>query len=540
MALTAQDKAFLDKQKAKGLPFEEAWAKLSAVKEKLGLTGGTFATRAASFAESATPRATESTLDKAAEVKAQGTDFAKEEPYQAQKLIDLPYSGKPGIGVNPLAPVLNTLEAAKDSGKDLLEGGKEMFKKYAPAVQPGLGALPGFGPEDQKEEDYAGENFTDVVSGALGTAFAPISGTLTSLPGGEKVAELLNKPREWVGDLAEVLAQKAGVDTASEDFQAAKNQIMTAFDVANVAYGPKVAEKASPWLKEKLSSVKDTAQSSKVQNIVSNRVAELEKLENQNSIVRKAIEEASSKDVDVKQIVSETDLLKDAVDKDGRIRTTQDGGAVDQLQEFIKPQEEVIAKVLEQEGKTIPLKELKTKLQEGINGSELKGKNKLNALKAVDEEIDGLGLDADELGNISLSDLQKAKIDKYRNADYSNPASKATDKKIAKVYKEIIEDLTESVDVRKLNQELLQYFAVLKFLEKLDGKVVKGGKMGKYFGNVIGGMVGSHFGPLGTFIGSEIGGSIQGRIMKNTFSGETGKVLEPSETMKSAIDQSNK
>ena len=79
MALTAQDKAFLDKKKAEGLSFEEAWSKLSKVKTNLGLTGGSFTTRAASVAENS-PMSTDTTSAKAGEVKAQGSDFAKPEP----------------------------------------------------------------------------------------------------------------------------------------------------------------------------------------------------------------------------------------------------------------------------------------------------------------------------------------------------------------------------------------------------------------------------------------------------------------------------
>lgn len=252
MALTAQDKAFLDKQKAKGLPFEEAWAKLSAVKKKLGLTGGTFATRAASFAESATPRATESTLGKAEVVKNQGEDFGKVEPAPTQKIISL----EGGLSVNPGAPIQNFVNSG---GKNILEGAKEsaegalgLAKDYLPAVQPGLNLVPGFGPEQETEP--GGQDLRKTFSGAIKAVSAPLTSIIQSLPGGEQAATVLN-PSTYTTWLFEKAAESAGVDTSSPEYKEALEQIRTATDIGTIIAGPKVAEVTKPgfnWLGKKL------------------------------------------------------------------------------------------------------------------------------------------------------------------------------------------------------------------------------------------------------------------------------------------------
>lgn len=429
------------------------------------------------------------------------------------------------------------VQGIKNIGTGLFEQAKESFVE--PFQQGGsfsdIAQGKKFTWEGNAQDTPIGEGFTKAASGGLQTLFAPVSGLLQNVPGGEKLADLSALPREAVGEIYEFAAKKAGVDISNPGFQEAKEQMMTAFDVGATAFGPKVARKSSDWMKTKLSTMKDKAQVSKVESVISGRLSELDKLEGSNSVVRKAIKDADSKGVDVKQLVSETDLLKDAVDKDGTIRTSQEGGAIEQLNEFIKPQENVIGRVLEKEGKTMNLKDLEAQMKAALEESKIVGANKKAALQAIANEIEGLALDADKAGNIKLSKIQDAKISKYSTINYADPVSKITDKLIAKTLKKAVEKSADSVDVAKLNKELGSHYAVLKFLEKLDGKKVKGGRLGKYFGKTIGAIAGSALGPLGALLGSEAGGLIQGKIMARTFKGETGKALQSSESMKSAL-----
>ena len=78
---------------------------------------------------------------------------------------------------------------------------------------------------------------------------------------------------------------------------------------------------------------------------------------------------------------------------------------------------------------------------------------------------------------------------------------------------------------------------MLGLLEKLDGKKVQGGKLGKYFAQTIGSIVGSHFGPLGAIVGAELGGGIKGSLMSSTFGRAAGSQLEQSAAMQKALSQ---
>lgn len=277
-------------------------------------------------------------------------------------------------------------------------------------------------------------------------------------------------------------------------------------------------------------------------NIVSKRVSELQKLEDNNASVRKVISNAQSKGFDLKNILSSTDLLHGSVDNTGTIRT-QD--AISELNDFIKSgPEKVISTNLAKEGVTIPLSKVEKEMVDAVNKSSLTGSSKITALNGVKKEIAGLRLDTDKTGNISLSKIHDAKVNKYANVNYLNPETGTSDKLIAKTLKDLVEKNTKSIDVKKLNNELSQHYAIQNLLEKLDGKKVMGGKLGKYFAQTVGGMVGSHFGPLGTIVGSELGGRIRGSQLSSKFGQKLGKNLESSQAMKDAIvnglDQSSK
>jgi hypothetical protein len=136
---------------------------------------------------------------------------------------------------------------------------------------------------------------------------------------------------------------------------------------------------------------------------------------------------------------------------------------------------------------------------------------------------------------LPLEMIHDAKIDKYANINYLNPESKRVDKALARALKELVENNTKSIKVEALNKELAQQYAVRTFLEKLDGKKVVGGRLGKYFAQITGGMIGSHFGPFGAMVGAEAGNLLKGAQMAGKFSGETGLGMTKSRAMLEAI-----
>lgn len=421
----------------------------------------------------------------------------------------------------------------------------------------------------------------DVIGGGLSAAFAPLSAIIQKTPVVNTIFEKLGQGQD---ELSGFLADKIG--TNQEEKDALKKSFNNLLNLGLIKYGPGASEKvstaAAPYISDMAETIKphvDNAvgavkgigeslkntglgqkfsegfqkgqeggfSQARVDRIVQNRVNELSKLESGNSVVRKAVSSAERNldGFDVKQEIAKTDLLDGAVSTDGVIRTTEDGGAVSKVQDFIKPQEKVISQTLEREGKTVSLADVEKQLNEAVNSGPFKGAAKIAALKRVAQDIEGYGLEADANGDVPVSMIHDAKIDKYANINYTNPESAGVDKLIARTLKQIVEKNTDSVDVKALNKELSKNYAMLEFLKKLDGKRVSGGRLGKYFGQTVGAIVGAHFGPFGSLIGSELGSAIKGGSMARTFNGTAGGTLEASPAMQeamqaNAIDQSSK
>lgn len=272
----------------------------------------------------------------------------------------------------------------------------------------------------------------------------------------------------------------------------------------------------------------------KPENIVKNRVKVLKEVENGKAPVRNYVSKQEARGIDVKSNLAKTDLLKDAVDTTGTIRTKQPGGAIEQYNEFLKPQEGIVSQKLAEEGKSVAIKDVEKEMVDAVNVSKIKGSAKATALENVKKEIAGLTLDADEAGNIPVATIHDAKVSKYANINYLNPESGTADKLIAKTLKEIVEN-NSSASVKELNKELSQHYATIGYLEKLDGSKVQGGKLGKYFAQTLGGIVGSHFGPVGTIAGAELAGAMKGAQLGSTFSKGIGKELEMSPAMQEAV-----
>ena len=100
-------------------------------------------------------------------------------------------------------------------------------------------------------------------------------------------------------------------------------------------------------------------------------------------------------------------------------------------------------------------------------------------------------------------------------------------KKLGDGARRVLYDADESV--RPFLQEEGKYIAAKGFTEKLAGKAVKGGRLGKYFDRTAGAVIGSAGGPAGSLIGVVAGNLVskatQGQYF-NPVLGRVGTALE--------------
>lgn len=273
----------------------------------------------------------------------------------------------------------------------------------------------------------------------------------------------------------------------------------------------------------------------KATKLAEKRKIQLDKLDKYSN-VNKAVLKGQDRGIDIKKVLSETDVLHGAADKTGHITTKGEGNAVElYTKQYIDGNEAIVSDILKKEGRSMSADAVRVKLNKAVMDAGIEGAALTQARSKIDDEIAGYALRAGSTGTIPVETLHNAKIDKYNNINFFTEGNtKKYDKTVAKALKELVQENTTSVDVQKVNEELSKHFAVIDYLNKLDGKKVDGGKLGKYFAQTTGAIIGSHFGPLGAIGGAEAGARIKGNMMSKVFDGKTGKTLPTSDIMNEA------
>lgn len=391
-----------------------------------------------------------------------------------------------------------------------------------------------------------------------GAVFAPIGavieatgiGKLTDYLGG-KLAE--TSLIESVTDMPTVQKFAITHPNAEEDFGRAMNLLLGKLEKGKVE--PKTAlPRTVEQFKTVVETVKSKAPIIGTERAVNNVAQEIKNIENNYVSTRKA--ELYEKDAgfESRKRIAQTDALVGAVDSEGVIRTRQPGGAVEKYRKAtIDGSENIVRTSLKNEGKKVNIGQVAKELTRNVYESGLEGADLIRAVRGLKNELNGLKLRADEFGNIDLYKIHDAKISTTQNINYktdSTPTIKFRKAK-ARAYKQVVEDVSEvSVDVGgkkfgipEINKELGKYYSDIERLESLDGKRVKGGKLGKYIaqvsGNIVGATAGGAIGGLtgsaiGTIIGGEAAGFLKGKAMSRTFGEAKGKNVPPNPILERA------
>ena len=256
------------------------------------------------------------------------------------------------------------------------------------------------------------------------------------------------------------------------------------------------------------------------------REEQIFQIENNYAKTRKAMDYSKDEGASSRRRIASTDVLVNSVDENGIIRTKQKGGAVDQYKkQTIDGYEGVVRENLAREGKTVNLAEVQKELIKQVDRSGLEGADLQTALNGIRKEIAGLRHRANEFGDVEVAKIHDAKINTTKNINYQTPPEIATYRKsVARAYKNVVE--SKSDIPKQVNPELTKFYKDIELLENLDGKRVKGGKLGKYFaqitGQIVGGAAGGTVGGfpgvvVGSVVGGEVSAALKGRTMSKTF-----------------------
>jgi len=331
------------------------------------------------------------------------------------------------------------------------------------------------------------------------------------------------------GNIANVILAAHGAAAGTQDFL--DNKV------------PAIKEAVANAQDEKAAAAEREAQAAQ-DGLVKKTADEIGAVESKYASTRNANDYSNDAGRASRQRISQSGVLKYTIDNDGVIRTTDPGGAVDQYRAMTTdPAEGVVRSALMKEGSKVLVSDIETTLKQQVENSGLEGADLVSALNGVKREVAGIRLKADAKGYVPTAVLQDAKINTTKNINYQTPPETATFRKaVARGYKALIED-NSNFNVREVNAELAKYYDDISRLERLDGKRVSGGRLGKYAaqitGNIVGGALGSLFGPFGTALGSIAGGevtsAVKGVDMSSRFNSDVVPTAPRSPVLEEAV-----
>jgi predicted nucleotidyltransferase len=233
--------------------------------------------------------------------------------------------------------------------------------------------------------------------------------------------------------------------------------------------------------------------------------------------------------------IEESNVLPGSVDEAGKLDTMSPGKAYDQYKAQTLDQTDALGrKILQKEGATVNWKELASRMKKELESAPITSDAYAAGLAKIKATIRGLVSKGkiDVLGDIKLSDIHDEKTSTYGVIkDFTTPAeTKAVVKAFGRAYKKVIEAKSKT-NIKDVNIELGKYLGDLERIANLNGKLVRGGKLGKYAaqvgGNVAGAFIGNMFGgPIagaaGTVVGGEVASLLKGKQMASTFGKDTG------------------
>ncbi len=441
------------------------------------------------------------------------------------------------------ADLVKRIREAKAEGRDTARL-ERAYNMQADQNQSDTKNIAGELPSFQKViGQIAGTTLDIIAAGTYGTA----KGALAGMQSGKLAPKLSTLPTALQG-LRATASKPAGAFTAKGAGRIAGGTALGyGFDVTQGMQGERGQDRegvkalipgagtaigfALPSATEGTQSIKNRfTKDGRTARTIAKRTKVLTRLERDNGPVRRALESADSKEANAREILATTDLLNGAVDRNGTISSKD---AISNLRTALAPIEGKVRDTLEQEGKSVALDALKANVDEFVLNSKLKGAAKSRLKSELMADIDGFALSGD---SVMMTDLHDTKVFRQNNNNYMDSGANKVSKEAARFFKEYVEKSTESMDVKTYNAELSKFYALEDVLKALQGKKVEGGRLGKHFSAIVGGMIGAQMGgPVGTIIGAEAGAAAKGMRMASALGSKLDKTIKPSGEMLGAM-----
>lgn len=403
---------------------------------------------------------------------------------------------------------------------------KDTFKQGGQDVTKDVTDIP------QNAKNAGGSMLADVA--ATGAAAGHIAGDVARTAGGiigSFVSPILPKPvKDTIGDVSSYIDNKISqIPGMTPDIHKSLGDVFNTLTLEGGAKGEPVVTQpvvdAAKAVGETATSVvNDVGEAAskltdKLPNInpspaeiIAKRQSTLGDLANKYTSVDNAVQKATARGFDpIADIASDNRFIPD-INTDGKIDSSV---AINNLNKYIAPIAKTERDAIVAEGKRISFDSFANTARNEISGLAERGSSYETIANKIESDLRVYKSNfVDSNGTIDLAKLDDIKNAKYSIANWNNEDAQIADKSVARAARKLIVD-NSSADIQGLNQKMSQYYSARDVLDAVDGKIVKGGRLGKYFARTVGGIIGSHFGVLGAAGGAVAGDAIESAILKS-------------------------
>jgi hypothetical protein len=254
---------------------------------------------------------------------------------------------------------------------------------------------------------------------------------------------------------------------------------------------------------------------------------DLSNLLSRNQTMKRAVAEAKKyNNLDVFNLLKERHLFEGLKIENDKIDTKLSQEAIQERIDMLMDAKGQMLPELDKIAPRLTREQVRAEAYQNLDNVPLPPADKARIKARIDTQVDAL---PDEM-DISMVDSHRAA---FRNAardarDRQEPGSEYT--ALENATRDLVFKATDNTnigmagDFAALNKNIKDLIGLKEFLAKrIDGQVVKGGRLGGYFANVVGGIAGSGHGMLGTFVGARIADSIAA-VIRNTQLGNAIKL----------------
>lgn len=238
---------------------------------------------------------------------------------------------------------------------------------------------------------------------------------------------------------------------------------------------------------------------------------------NNTVTLKKMKTKMTEKGTDVGKILASNDRYIPEV-VDGKVNPE---AAISRLQDDTEPLAKMIRKIIEVDDQAVSIDTLRRQAIKEVKDLRLRGDEYNRVVANIEKDFasfaENYGVGPNK-ANIPLTIVDDIKKAKYGEINWNNPDLLSADRAVARASRKVIESTLKDSPIQKMNRELGKLYDAQEMLEKMGGRAVKHGLLGKHFIRTGGFIAGSPAGVPGSLAGGVTADMLADAMQTNYFS----------------------